>query len=357
MSLISFVSLLLFSYIFFVCGVCCKTKYLQILFSFLFVSFFAFLSAIRFESVPDTIEYIEHYNAVASLPFNDFGYYIFEPGYVFLVKIYHRLFSNGGYSGFFFFLAVLNCFLILCGIKTYYKAEKDVAKIIVVSLVYYVSYYGLYFNFIVLRFGLGASFFLLSLANAKYKNIGALCFYGLALFCHTSFLIVIPFYLFALFYNKNKPKTFYYLWLLVIALIYYCRLGRFVTSFLFHVIAQIGGIIGRYSYYLNDVSLGNSKISIKFTLNFILAFIFVKYGNLKDSRYVFLLLIYLSGLMIYACFSSILLIDRVSDVCLVSGVLLIPSFYRALKTWGDKLILYFPVCIMNMIFIIRIINR
>lgn len=357
MSQLSFISFIFLGYTFLICGISCKSKLFREFVIFLFIFFFASIAATRFDTVPDTKEYIKHYIDVAKLPFNDFGLYYFEPGYVLLAKLNYRIFREY-YRIFFLFLTILNCLLVSVSIKNFYCDERETSKYVVLSLIYYISFYGLYFNFIVLRFGLAGSFFLLSLANFKKKNIKSVIFYSMSILCHMSFLIILPFYICVFLQKKIHSKAFYYIWLLVVGIIYYFRMGRLFTSSILAIIVHFGEkIFGNYAYYLNNLDLGNSKIAMRFTLNYLMGFIFVRYGNIKDRYYAVILFFYFIGLSIYSLFSMIELIDRVSDILLLSGIFLVPIYYKALKTVQDKFILYFPICIMNMLFAIRIINR
>ena len=207
MSQLSFISFIFLGYAFFICGISCKGKLFREVLIFFFIFFFASLAAIRFNTVPDTKAYIMHYADVAKLPFNDFGFYYFEPGYVFLAKLNYRIFGEN-YRFFFFFLTALNCLLVAVCVKTFFCNERETSKYVVLSLLYYVSFYGLYFNFIVLRFGLAGSFFLLSLANFRKRNVRSVIFYVVSVLCHMSFFIVLPFYICIFFRKKNHSKTF-----------------------------------------------------------------------------------------------------------------------------------------------------
>lgn len=354
MTNLTFILFLLIGYIFFCLSIIKNNKNTEVILRFLFIIFFSFIAAFRFSTVPDTEVYIKHYNDIASLSFSDFGFYHFEPGYVCLVKLYCKL-LGGSCHNFFFFLTFINLIIVSHSFNILYKKQYSLINI---SLLFFISYYGLYFNFIVLRFGIGASFFLCSLAYIKHKKIYSILFYALSIFCHTSFFLIFPIYIIMLMYNNCKQKIFFYIWLLVIGIIYYFRIGRFLTNSLIQIIILIlKKIFLNYTYYFENLDFGNEKISIRFTLNYILGFIFIRYGYIKNKTYLINLIIYLVGLSIYSFFSAIELIDRISDIYLLSGIFLISNYFSSLKNIRDKLILFYPICILNAIFAIRIINR
>jgi energy-converting hydrogenase Eha subunit A len=348
--------------LFFFCFFCISLSLIEFIgkksiVSFLFIGiFFAFCAAFRGSYVPDTIAYINSYKSLNSSLF-DFNSLAFEPGFVFFSKLQKCIFG-GSYQLYFFIITLLNLFVIYKVIETLNKEinftmdYKMNMRLYVTPLVLYISFYGFYFNFIILRAGIACSFLLYSWIVFNQNKVKSIISFFLALLFHTS--IVFSILAFPFLFKKNSIKQSYqYLWIFIIGVIYFTGIGHY-TTFIF--IDLFGKIVGRYAFYIKNISIANEAFSTRFIINYFIAFGLI-WLNRKELFFNRLLNIFLTGLTLLSLLSGLLLVERITDFYLSVSFLLIYIGIFNFKTWKDKIIIFSIIMLVYVFFVMRIVNK
>ncbi|WP_294168588.1 EpsG family protein [uncultured Clostridium sp.] len=304
--------------------------------------FFMLIVAYRSLKVPDTLAYIMEYKNID----NDIYYSYFEKGFIFISKIINII-VGADYKKYFFCIALINIILIRRVIKNYLKFS------IVTPLVLYISFYGFYFNAIILRAGLAFSFILLAWIVFDKNKIKACIFFVIAILLHSSSIFaVIGLVVFKM--KKEISTRSYYIWLAIIGIFYFLKLGNLYSNILISFVdAYISN--NRFIYYIENMQYDNG-ISLRFILNYLIAIICVMYRKGKDEKYINLLNIYMIGLTITAMLSNIMLIQRVTDFFIAINFILLAVIIENSKYKIKWITIYTISVTLNAIFVLRIIN-
>lgn len=332
---------------------------------FLIVAICAII-ALRAVRVPDTDEYIGNFMLQADL-FNT-SVYPYEVGFVYLIHICH-LFFGYHYQLFFFVIPLLNFWLLSVSfnkiLSLYYGREiNNKLKGLIILYVIYFSFFGLYYNAIVLRAGIAISFVMLSIvkifeSDMKGKiGIYPFIYFFAAFLFHMSSVCCIPIFLLS-FRKKTlgRNSKLYALFTIFILYLFSPLLGIIMEPInaMFTLLSnQDTGGLSKFDYY-NDSSLYQSSgISFKF-LYFYLVAVVTCFFYRKSFVWNKLLDIYICGLLIWAIFRPIMLIERITDFYLVISVFILSIYYFDKKNTSTKFLGLFCTCCIQLLFIYRII--
>jgi len=295
------------------------------------VILFAFICCTRDTNVPDTSEYIKFYNNI-SLYFsswitnNDT-----EIGYSILMGIIKSL--NLNYQSFFFIIVIINFFVLNKTInecKEYFKIDHNIHYIF---FILYLSFYGIYYNAMVLRAGIAISFCLYSiflLLNKKY--IVGMIMVLLSNIFHNSAIVAFLIILFAFILPGFKRK-FYRKYILFILIIYLIGINNIIFYNIIDVLQDfvVSNNMGRIyqSYIFKDNNFGIAfKVLYYFLIGLYITFIneniFLKMKKLIN--------VYCIGLTLSILFSSITAFSRLTDFFFIFYIfILINAYFKANK--------------------------
>lgn len=272
---------------------------------------FALLTTFRSTSVPDTSEYIEFFS-LYNLDITDFQYLGHEPGFIILGKLTKILADD--YRAFFFAITIINLTLV-------YRALVNFKLNPALGLVLYISFYGIYYNFIFLRSGLASSVLIYSISviHSGFLKRGALSLAAAPLF-HAS--IVLHAALLPILAKPLKKPTLN----LLIAFSVLIYLSGATDRLAFGILNYIGSLenLSRYRYYIENMKF-DTGLSTRFLMNCLIAVGVINltknYTEIeKFARFTTF------GLLMGSVFSSFLWVDRISDAFVVFIFLLLAAF-------------------------------
>ena len=296
--------------------------------TFILVIAISSIIAFRDMNVPDTDGYVEWF--LKESEFFDFNSSPFEKGYTIFSHFFHALFGDmfRFYLGLF---PILNFFLlskaskIICIKITSSNRDINSSQIIpfnvLLLFITYFSYYGLYHNAIILREGVATSLVILSLAlflrnNNKKDIIGFVFYFLLALSFHTSVLVCIPMF-WLIRHNVNITNDLYKIILTGILVIYllspYLNVIMDPINQLFLVLGSSDSSeFSKFEFYDGSSTFVNEGISFKFLFFYLFGWIFVL-NKERNDLFNRMLNIYILGLLVWAIFRPILLVERITD--------------------------------------------
>lgn len=309
--LIVLVLILLFS-------TCFRNKFM------LFLSVVSFISivSLRPVAIPDTLPYLNFYEAVelADLWSNRF---YFEKGFVFLTCILKLFSSNSVY--YFASLVCVNLALLIMSFNNLNK-EFSLKTPLVLGLIAYIPYYGLFYNAIVLRAGIALSLGLLALT---LKNKWSSLFFILLAFTfHKSSIILLLSYFIFNYFRKLSQKKYYFIAFSILFLylsgIHYFLINNIVPDII--SISQKLSVtsFANFKYYLsyfNDLKYSISYKLLYYILSLLIFIYILPY--VKSKIYFRYLNVFIVGLIISILFSTFEQITRLTDFLLISHVCLL----------------------------------
>lgn len=337
-------------------------KYIKInnnILIFLLVTIFSFIAALRGLETADTISYANFYTNIGTSISDISNQYVYERGYV-LANIVMKSLLGNNFRAFFFCLSFFNCLLVAFSLK---KLGFDR---LIIPLILYISFYGVYFNFTILRAGLAFSFLLLSWTYLNEKKNISIVTFLIALSLHSSVLFTLPVYLFIYekkgtstlnFQDENSSRTstiMYIVWSFLILIIYLLRPERILFTVMNWLNTLSSMRESRYYYYFINVKFGEG-ISLRIIFNILLSFIFIFKGNMRNIAYKKFLNVYLFGLTILALFSYFLWIERTTDFYIAIGFILLTFILDENKQKIFSIIITMVLLAINMSFVYRII--
>lgn len=307
---------------------------------------FLLLCAFRSLKIPDTKEYLYAFEKMNTKIF-DFQYFYFEKGFLIFSKLIKILFENS-FEIYFFIISFINLFFI----KKFIKFN---CKFYIIPIILYISFWGIYFNMIILRFGIGFSFYVLSIYffENKFKKKGIIL-YILAILFHKSFIFgIISFFIKNKKYNKKK----YILFIFLIGILYYSRIGSDLSVIVLEKITMIMSKTSmRYEAYSKNLKF-QEGFSFRFLINYLILFVGIVIIKVKNRMFYKYLNIYIFGMFIQAFFSNILLIERITDIFNGINFIVFSMIIEEVKNRQMKFIFFISLVITNFIFISRIIFR
>lgn len=332
-----------------------KTKYnfIPLLIAFIVII------ALRDFSVPDTEAYVSFFQS-QEFSFLSNKTFLYEKGFAILTILIKAITHN--HIVYFGLLAFLNVVVIGWAFSLLGKRE-NVYNInyLLIGYLSYISFFGLFYNAIVLRAGLAISclFLLLVIENKKVHLI----LITLAFFFHQTslfFLIGYPFF----FARKLTSKAYFLVGILLLVI----HLSGFSVYFVNSLMFFLNQILASLSdtqfskLQIYSKSLLNIEYNISFRLLFYeLSFLFFAYSQAlnKSLKFYRFLNLYLIGLIISVFFSSVSQIFRLTDFLLISFVFLIWYDLFFVKGRARSIIsksVFFISCCLQVIFFYRILN-
>lgn len=302
---------------------------------------FSILATNRSLAIPDTKEYIHIYELINSDLF-DFQERREEKGFLILIKIFKAL----GFSvnWFFFCISIINSLILI-------KALRNLKIDIVIGLAFYMSFYGLYYNFIILRFGLAFSLFILAISyQFRGCNFKSTLFLLLAtIFHYIAFLGFL-----SLFAKLAKPIFSRKVLILIV-----------VLSFLLEILGMSNFIIkpivnalnnrdsGLYVYYMVSAEYisGFSLRNLVMYLAAIVGLVFF-YNELKPYYNILVLCVF--GVFLQSILSSFMWGERLS-IIFSSLIFVVVSilFSRGEKQGVGSILIAFLLLLTNVVFFYR----
>lgn len=341
------------------------------------ILFFILLISTRGLSVPDTDAYIEIFNNINS-SFTVFSIYT-EIGFQYLAKL-SKLIFGADYIAFFALICVINSVLLYCALLNYtrfLKSENNTFRWhnYVLLFVLYFAFFGLYYNAIVLRAGIAilliinASIYAAKPIKCKADYIKILLFLLFAIAFHTSAIIGVAICLISHYAGGDNKFSQVKNYILIggAAIAYLSGAGRyFAKNIAGSILTKISSIdtevvsTGRFQSYIDDNMAGTSGFSFKFLFFMLSALLFNKYRR-NDLFYDKSLLLLIIGLWIYALLGSVTIIERISDFFMSYSFILYYIYFNYSKNResysSSRLLLLITVVSLQLIFVMRIINR
>jgi hypothetical protein len=330
-----------------------------------------FLILVSFSYTLDTDAYVEFLREVDIQLFNYHGTE-FAPGFQILTKII-KLFVSINYPLYLFILSSINLFLILRIIQLVIRglcmAESKLRKMrydIILALIMYFCYFGLYYNSITLRanFALSLIYLIMTMFIDKKINPWKIAWAITLMFCATMFhsTAVIGILPILVFYFSRQYSVKKYLIINAIAgfVVFGGLSQRFVYFFLdlnlldrLLELLNIDGLteIIRYSTLVEI----NDNIPFKFIFQYILSLVFL-YSKNQPLLYYRFLNVYYVGILIGAMFGAMGTITRVQDFFTFSCFILSWLYIRNLKSTVWILVTSLLIIPPQLFFVLRIIN-
>ena len=239
-----------------------KTKYSYIPLLFYFILIIGFRSL----DVPDTEPYVLFFQGLNQSSLFDQSF-LYEKGFVALSFLIKQLTNN--YNYYFAIIAFLNVLLVGYSFKCLTKNEKvKNSKSMLIAYLSYMSFFGFFYNAIVLRAGLAISCLMLIL-TIRDRRIKVILFILAFLFHRTSLFFIIGYLVF--FYAKKKTNKTYFLIGLLLIFIHVSGFPVWFIQYLVGFINQLldslsGTDFAKLQHYSKDL------LDMKYLISFRLIF-------------------------------------------------------------------------------------
>lgn len=301
------------------------------------VILYAVFAAIRSVSeIPDTHAYVKFFLEQTELEFFAPNKSSFEIGFVYLTRVFTLFTSN--YRVYFFGIA-----LIIIGM--FAKAFEN-QKYSLIPIVLFLSFYGIYFSFIILRAGLAITFFVYGVMKCDKSIFKTIVFFILSVLFHISSIVMIFAFLLAVCFRKSKLNYMGVIVLLICLLTVY---GSGLTSKMLTVLRDflnslnmnnliIGKATSYLTSYIQNFSFGISK---RYALNVIMFIIMLYQANTRHLEFTkkqkIINIYILMGFILESLFGNAVLIGRLTDfsnMLNITSVCFIISNFAVSKTRG-----------------------
>ena len=314
---------------------------------------------------PDTEAYIDFYQATN---FDLFDFYgdDFAIGFQILTKIL-KIFSYGNYSVYMFELTLINVSLFMITINLVSKKCINKKISFLIPLIIYFSYYGIFYNAIVLRAGISLNILLLLYVLISIKSrhyVFDYILYGLlfilAYLFHTSTIIALL--ILVVLCLPHFQRKVYYVLLFVSIIFCYSSVGTSIMNYFYSFLIEHSFVttnretengLDLLLRYGMTSEIGN-VISFKFIFQIILAFIFLN-SNAKFKLYKKLFNVYVIGLLIGSIGIRMETFGRVLDFFTFTSIILLWIDYVNSSNLGSLFKFSF-VFFLQLFFVYRIIN-
>ncbi|WP_255645270.1 EpsG family protein [Flavobacterium ammonificans] len=340
---------------------------------------FSLIVANRSTKVPDTEAYLEFFNATDPSTFDDFDKFSFEIGFQAFTKII-KFIIDDNFILYFMIIVLINLIIVNFSINRIGKLFKaDIennsnfifvgenrflknSNFSVLPLTLYIAFFGIYTNAIVLRAGFAVSIiiFTSTFALKSFKSfidyIAICLLFVIGYFFHVTILIGILVILIMSSNKKFTKKTYLYTWFFI-GVVYFTNLASNLGDTTFSLINTINNLtntVSKISSYEGNVVNEGNGIAAKFIFFWIMAFVLILH-SLQSKIYYKLLNVYLVGLLLFALFRSVILIERVTDFFLFFSFVIFYFYLITLRTYKFWLFL-FPIIFIQLFFILRITN-
>lgn len=319
-----------------------KKRKLKKFYLIILAMLFSFVAANRLISVPDTEAYIEYFNVLSiDIQQNGLLHYteIFEIGFEMLSRL--LLVCGFGHRSIFFIFAFI---VSLLGQIVFNDREFP----IIVWLLF-ISFYGIYFSFVILRAGISIMCFCTFIKYIKTKKCGSVISLIVAILFHKS--VLFPFLIYLLINVCRFKKSFKreIIVLIVLTMFYVFSVGNMITIKILNYLNNFiqNSLWDRFSYYLQDFETKIFNISFRLMFN-LLIYVFAEYVRYKNKNLIlsstdFLMnkLIYL-GLCLELFCGSNTVIGRIVDYLFIFNVYNLIFIIKYLSTY-KKYRKYSPV--------------
>ena len=283
---------------------------------FIFVFLLSILFALRSDLTPDTAIYINAYKNINLFNLIYTNIKEFEFGYILFMAL-NKFVLGDDYRIFFFLVSIFGYTLIFFSsneISDYLKSQKRYHMLI---LALYTSFYGIYYQGIVMRGGVAIALFSYSIMlflNKKYCF--SIVFYLLTFLFHKSAIFTVP-VIYILLHNfniRNIRQKKYYVFIVIFLLFIACySVPGFRPNLLNFVSKYVGNIPFFYKFYAY-IEHGNygARIEFKSLYYMLLAFMFVR-ENIIDVNFNKLINIYIFGVYLSVIIGQFENINRLLD--------------------------------------------
>lgn len=292
---------------------------------------FSFYAAMRGMDVSDTMPYAEYFQAIRSEIFTEGFFAIngrFEIGYEFLTKTI-ALFTNNT-KVYFFLIAIIN-------ISLAYNIFSD-RNYVIIPLVVYISFFGFYFGFVILRAGISILCFCYGVLKCRKNIIRLLISFAFAFVFHNSAIVAIVFYFLGRIGNKNIPFGVAFSIIIVSFAMYVSELFlKLMSTEIIHFLESISSSnkiwIKGLGFLKELVPTGQILISKRFVFNIIIylgtKIVISRSPTLKKERNLQIIdrLLILSFIMI-GLFGNGTLIGRLSDYLFIFNIVYIKLTFK-----------------------------
>lgn len=328
-----------------------KNKFKNVILG-VFLVLFTLFAVFRSTEIPDTIEYIEIFNTGSVFANTwDWGFR--------LILLIGLLFKS--YRVMFFLVVAFNmCILALC-IRKMTRISKCASKTKVglycVSVfLLFISFYGMYYNFIVIRMG-SASLLLIYAwllwcdeKDEKRYVKAAIAFVGACLMHRSALVGILGFVVLTKKFMLSKKQERIFIG--AIGLIYFSRISYLLKDFILGILTNV--IEGKYEYYIQNMKFDSLSISYRFVFNFLIL-VFMHLYDMEDTVFRRLKNVYILGMLIHACCWPIIWCGRITDFFICINVFLLPFVMNRLE---NKKLVYAGnalAVLANFVFISRIL--
>lgn len=234
---------------------------------------------------------------------------------------------------------------------------KFVSYNLVFFIILYYSYYGFYYNFIVVRAGLALALLTLSIAfYFRSLFLLSLFFLAVSLFFHsTAFVGLLTYSL--LFLKPISPKFHYRFWFFSFLVILF-NIDNAIASYDWTAIFQLSDIKSEsfYGSYLSASYENQSSEFSLFSVFILVIWYFVIRFRVESEVYMKLLNIYSIGNLIYLTGSSITTFSRVTDWLNYIGVITLFISIINIKSSKLRYVFFFFIVLIYNLFLLRVIN-
>ena len=329
---------------------------------FIFSLILSLLVAIRSESTPDTSNYLNFYRSIECGNLVSLSQFSFEPGFQ-LYTHFLKLISFGNTSIYLFYISITNTLILW---KTFNNIDNNQTNNPTLFLILYYSFFGLFYNAIVIRAGIAISLVLFTISlqdstklNHLKKRTVTLCVLIIAVLFHYSAILSIPIYIIYRYTPKLSKGTYILLWIIPTTL-FAAKISSFIIPNLINIVLNIFDTLSntnlnKYSYYITELYDLNSKLPYRLIFQFAACLLFISVNNATKQYYKFLN-IYLCGLFLSSIFYSIEQLSRITDYFLIFSFILFYMIYERYLLNKYIIIPFISTIYLQLIFVIRIIK-
>lgn len=271
----------------------------------------------------DTEAYVEYFDKLSNTPF-----FIIEGrfrlGFEYLCKIL-LLFFGKNYKLILGAIVLINCIIVI-------KALKNLGQQYGLSFILYVGFYGLYYNYIILRSGLANSFVILAYSYLEKNHWKVFACIIIATLLHESALIVLLVLCCLKLIGKLRRKGMYII--LGLSVFFYLThiTDLLINNFLNSLYPHLSRYLYTYILYLNKDNYDKS-ISLYYLMCFILTALAI-HAMTEDKGTFYRKMVYINvlGHFVFSLFSSNSIMGRVWDYMTpATFIYLIPNIYEDRK--------------------------
>lgn len=280
---------------------------------FLAIIGFSILACMRETTIPDTVPYINAFNYENQLTsFFAPNISSFETGFVLLTR-FIAIFTSSA-SIYFFIVA-----MIILSVGAFLFSNQ---KHFLICFAAFMSFYGIYFSFVILRSGLSIVFFVLAAWRCDNRKILKVVFYILAIAFHRSAIIMLMVYLFAKLFRNAKLNIAVVLPVLLICLLCYAGgLSKIILVLIQNMLEPLVGtnllFTKAYGYLQSYIAQFEFGLSARYVLNtviYLITLYLIHKKKLKINKKLTTVLVFVFlGLMLESLFGNQVLIGRLTD--------------------------------------------